>query len=178
MSVQTKPFTFFNQTTADANQVNACLDVLYALQSGGIDSANMNMTAPFNFTGDLTQSGGQLIRVLSTTSGIDGKTVGTTNLHTVPTGKTAVIVGIAVRLTTATGLTGTMTAGVGVAAGEDDIIAPTVMTGLNSTGENFKIFPNGISAEASAGQIIKFGIDVAFGGTTVTVQVDLLGYYK
>ena len=54
MAVQTKLYTFFNNTTADANEVNADFDILYALQAGGIDSANMNMAATYNFTGFVT----------------------------------------------------------------------------------------------------------------------------
>jgi hypothetical protein len=170
----TKPLTLTQGTTANATDVEAIFAPLYA----DIDSSNMDMASDFNFTGNLQQNGLELSRLLSRTSLIDGKSATTTNLLTVPTGKTAVITGLVVRITTATGLTGTLTAGVGVAAGEDDIIPATVCTGLNATGENFKIQPNGVSVEATASQVIKLGIDVAFGGTTVTLQVDLLGYYK
>ncbi len=49
MSVQVKPYTFFNNTTADADEVNADFDVLYALQAGGIDSANLNLNASYTW---------------------------------------------------------------------------------------------------------------------------------
>jgi hypothetical protein len=37
----TKPYTFVNQTTADAGQVNQNFDTLYTLVNGNLDSANI-----------------------------------------------------------------------------------------------------------------------------------------
>jgi hypothetical protein len=39
--IVTKPYTFSNQTTADANQVNQDFDTLYQVVNGGLDSANI-----------------------------------------------------------------------------------------------------------------------------------------
>ena len=72
--------------------------------------------------------------VLSRTTGIDLKTVAATNLYTVPTGKTAIITEILVRITVASGFSIAATAGVGVAAGEADIMAAIALTGLNAVG--------------------------------------------
>ncbi len=178
MSVQVKPYTFFNNTTADANEVNADFDVLYALQAGAIDSANMNMASDYNFTGVLQHNGLELDAVLSNTTAIDGKVVAATNLYTVPAGKTAVILGAVIRITTATGLTGTMIAGIGIAAGEDDVFPSTSLIGFNAVDESY-VFPGmGARTVATAGQIIKLGIDTAFGGTTATLEVQLLGYLR
>lgn len=178
MTTAVKPLTLFNNTTADANDVEAIVNVLYATVNGLLDSANLNLGADFNFTGNLQVNGLETNRVLARVSAIDGKVVGATSLLTVPAGKTAVITGAVVRLTTATAISGTLVAGIGVAAGEDDIIPPTSMIGLNATGENFKFAIGGVSVEAAATQVIRFGIDTAFGGTTATLEVELMGYYK
>lgn len=113
---------------------------------------------------------------ITTISGINGLSATTTNLYTVPTGKKAVVTGITVRITTATGLTGSITLGVGVASGEDDIMPSTLLTGFDTTTEAFEWFADGTVYLASAGDVIKLGIDTAFGGTTVTLAVDLMGY--
>lgn len=176
MSVQAKPYTFFNNTTADANEVNADFDVIYALQSGNIDAANMNMTSDFNFTGALQHNGFNLLETLAVIGAINGKTVAATNLYTVPTGKSCVVIGAVIRPTTMTAVSGTLEAGIGVAAGEDDIFPPTLMPGLDAVGECYVFWNTGMRVVATAGQIIKLGIDTGFGGTTATLEVRLLGF--
>lgn len=114
--------------------------------------------------------------VLSTTTGIDGLSTGTTNLYTVPAGKTAYVTKAVMEITTATGLTGTLEAGIGVAAGEDDIFASTVITGFDLTTEMYMFNSLGVMRKAAAADVIKFGIDTAFGGTTVTLKITLIGY--
>lgn len=114
--------------------------------------------------------------VLSTTTGIDGKTIATTNLYTVPTGKTLIVTEAIVRVTTATAITVPPTLGIGIAAGESDIYAPVSLTGLNATTKIYRFSASGTYASGSAGQVIKAGIKVGATATTMTISIDLIGY--
>lgn len=116
------------------------------------------------------------IGILSTTTGIDGKVATTTNLYTVPAGKTAVITAMNIRLTTATAISGTLNCGAGIASGESDIFAPVATTGFNTVTETWRFSASSNYVVATAGQIIKLGIRNGFGGTTATLAVDLQGY--
>ena len=51
MSVQVDPYTFTNGTVADALEVNARISLLYTLQNGGIDAANVDLTDDYAWTG-------------------------------------------------------------------------------------------------------------------------------
>lgn len=116
------------------------------------------------------------VSILSSTGGINPRTTGTTNLYTVPTGKTAIIQSVQFRLTAASGLTGNMNAGVGVAAGEDDIMTNTNLIGFNTTGETYRFSISGNYVTVAAASVIKLGIDTAFTGGTGTLAVELIGY--
>lgn len=98
------------------------------------------------------------IGILSTTTGINGKVAATTNLYTVPSGKTAVIRGANLRLTTVTSLSGTLNAGIGIASGEQDIFSRVSMTGFNTAGKTWAFSSTGSQVVGTAGQIIKLGI--------------------
>lgn len=108
--------------------------------------------------------------------GIDALSTGTFNLYTVPIATKVVITKAIFRLTSISGIAGTLACGIGVAAGDDDIITSTALTGFNTTSEIYKIETSGNYKIASAGEIIKLGIDTAFTGTTATLSVDLFGY--
>lgn len=114
--------------------------------------------------------------VLSTTTGINAKTATTTNLYTVPSGKTAVITGAYVRCTTADNATVVCTAGIGVAAGEADICPAVALTGLTATTVAFAFVPPILPVTVAAASVIKLGIDVGATATTQTIAVDLIGY--
>lgn len=114
---------------------------------------------------------------LSTTTGINTKTTGTTTLYTIPTGKTAIITGAIVRCSAATAITVGATAGIGVATNEDDMFASTAMTNLTTTAKVYSFTLVGISVLGNAGDAIKLGIDVAATGTSQTIVVDLFGYF-
>ncbi len=116
------------------------------------------------------------IDILSITTGINAKTVGTTNLYTVPVGKTAIITGIDILVTAATAVTVPPTVGVGIASGEDDIFFPTSLIGLNLVNEIYRGVPLGVFVKGNAGEIVKLGIDVGATATTMTITVNLIGY--
>jgi len=114
--------------------------------------------------------------LLSTTTGIDGKVVATTNLYTVPAGYTAIITKAVIRVTTMDTFATTGTMGIGVAAGEADIFASTALTGLDTTGEVWVFNASGLIVSVAAASVIKLGIDTGYGSTTTTLAVDLFGY--
>lgn len=116
------------------------------------------------------------IGILASVTGINGKSVATTNLLTVPSGSQAVITHVRIRLSTGTAVTGVPTVGVGIAAGEDDIMPATALTGLDTGGESWAFAPSGVQPYAGPGAVIKLGVDVAAVGTTYTMAVEVLGY--
>lgn len=128
------------------------------------------LNASNNFNSDRTP------HILSTTTGINAKTVANTNLYTVPAGKTAIITEAVVRVTAANTITVPPTLGIGIAAGEDDIFAATVLTGLDTTTKVYKFNAANTYVAGAATNIIKLGIDVGATATTMTISIDLIGY--
>jgi hypothetical protein len=121
------------------------------------------------------QFGDGSFRRLAFVSGVDGLATGTPTLYTVPSGKTVVGFMVLVHVTAASGVTVAPSAGVGVAAGEDDIVASAVLTGLTSSGLG-TLFPAKTAARVPvAGDVIKAGIDVGGTGTTLTLAYHVLG---
>lgn len=115
--------------------------------------------------------------ILSTITGIDGTSVSATNLFTVPANRKVVVTGAIIRVTAVSGLVSVATAGIGIATGESDIFPATALTSLSSTSSVFNFFNNNlVSTIGNAGEVIKFGIDVAYVATSITLAVDLLGY--
>ena len=68
--------------------------------------------------------------ILASIGGIDGTAVGVTNLFTVPAGRQCSVSRAIARYTVANALTGFMRAGIGIAAGEDDIFVDRNMSGF------------------------------------------------
>lgn len=155
--------------TQDANNVSI---------TGGSITAITDLAVADGGTGASTAENARVnlgaIGILSTTV-IDGTAIAATSLYTVPGGKSAVIMSCAVRMTSGVSVTGNMRAGVGIGAGESDIFNEAITVGFNATTQTYVFEGQGTRARAAAGQVIKFGIDVAFGGT-VTLEVDLIGY--
>lgn len=114
--------------------------------------------------------------LLSTTTGIDAKSVATTNLYTVPSGKTAIITKAIIVPTAASSITQGPSVGIGIASGEDDIFASTQLTGLTATTKAHAFDAIGTYAVGAATNIIKLGVDVAAAGTSMTISVYLFGY--
>lgn len=115
---------------------------------------------------------------LQSVVGIDGKTVGTTDLYTVPTGYAAVVTSAQARLTAATSLTVTGAAGIGVAAGEDDLFSSQTLIGVLAAGDIWNFSAIGKTVRVAAGSIIKLGVDTAYTGTAATLRCDIFGYLE
>lgn len=116
-------------------------------------------------------------RLVSTVSGIDGKSATTTTLYTVPAGRTFLATKAIVRITAIVGFAVVATAGIGIASGEDDLFAAIALTGLNAANKAFTLTPtSGISGFGAAGSIIKLGIDVGYTATSCSLAVSLIGF--
>jgi len=152
-----------------ANFRSAILDIY------SINTADKTFTFP-NLTGTFALQEYNSSNILSTTTGINAKTVATTNLYTVPAGKTAIITGVIIRCTVATAVTVVPTLGVGIAAGEADIMPSTALTGLDLTTEFYRYSVEGVVVTGAAAAVIKLGIDTGATATTMTIAVDLIGY--
>lgn len=114
--------------------------------------------------------------ILSTTTGINGKTVANTNLYTVPAGKTAIVIGYIVRCTAATAITVGASAGIGNSSGTNNIAASQAMTALLTTADTFNWPIVGMSKTITTGNSAFFNLGTAATGTSQTLAVDLLGY--
>ena len=129
-----------------------------------------------NVSNSQLQTGGFPVPVVLSVTSVDLGAVATTNLYTVPTGKTAIITDAVLKPTTATAAVGDAVVGIGVAAGEDDIFSSQTLTGLNLTTERFKFLSSGVSVTAAAAAVIKAGVDTADTGTALVANVYLIGY--
>jgi len=145
------------------------------LNADSVATSNKTFTFP-NLTGTFALQEYNSSNILSTTTGINAKTVATTNLYTVPAGKTAIITEVIIRCTTATAVTVVPTLGVGIAAGEADIMPSTALTGLDTATEFYRYSVEGTAVTGAAAAVIKLGIDTGATATTMTIAVDLIGY--
>jgi hypothetical protein len=112
--------------------------------------------------------------LLATVSSIDLTSTGTTTLYTVPGGENYIITKVLLMVQTASGVTITPAAGVGIAAGEDDIFASQSMLGLTTTNKVFTFQGLGTSEVANATDVVKLGIDTAADGT-LTAKAFIFG---
>ena len=115
---------------------------------------------------------------LAVQTGIDMTAIGTTNLVTVPSGETYHITGAIVECESATDIDTEASAGIGVAAGEDDVFNSVPIVGLTVAGKIYRFLDlQGIVVSASS--TIKFGVDIGATGVGSPAQlatVHLLGY--
>ncbi len=134
------------------------------------------MSLGYKFLDDSGAMSG-VCNILSTVTGIDATATGLTNLYTVPSGKTAIIIGAILRITALTAFVGVGTGGIGTNVTQDDIMSSRAMTGLNAVGSVFCFMnSNSASAIASSSSTIQLGIDVSFVAGTCTIALDLIGY--
>lgn len=113
--------------------------------------------------------------LLSKVSDIDLTTTGTVNLYTVPSGKRVLSVYLILILKTISGGGSAPSVGVGVAAGEDDMISSSMLIAFSTANNSYKLQTSGQSVTAPASQIIKLGKDIAATHTDYTVDAYLFG---
>lgn len=117
-----------------------------------------------------------VINLLSSTTGVNAKTVANTALYTVPSGKTAVITGYVVKVSAASSITGGPTAGIGNTAGTNNIGASQAMNALLTTTDTFQWSIIGSSKTTVAAGIVYFNLGTVSTGTSQTITIDLFGY--
>lgn len=123
-----------------------------------------------------TGGGSAPMALLATVTGIDGTATGTTTLLTA-TGDT-VIDKVVLRVTAIDTLTVNPEWGVGVAAGEDDVISPadfSIYTDLSATGQTMELRANAISRIVASAEVLKLGIDTAATAVTLTLTAYVFG---
>lgn len=141
----------------------------------GRTGVTTTVSGPLDADEGITAAGLPVPVVLSVTS-VDLAAVGATNLYTVPTGKSLVVTDVYLKPTTATAANADAEGGVGVAAGEDDIVASQPLAGLDATSEVFRMTLGGSYYVAASTEVVKFGVDVADSGTALVADVYLVGY--
>lgn len=184
-------FTTLSQSGITDVYTKTQSDALYPLLSGSYSNPSWITALPWNkITGTPTTVAGYNISdalstanistytpaVLSIVSGINAKTVGSTLIYTVPSGKIAVITGAIVRCTSATSITTGPVADIGVTAG--DIYPSTAITALTNTTKTFGYSTVGMSTQPGAGSLINFNINTGAVGTSQTLEISLLGYLR
>jgi hypothetical protein len=119
--------------------------------------------------------GTTVVGILKTTSNISLTSAATTALYT-PSGNSAVVTGIIVRITAVTAFVTAASISIGQNGSVNDIIPITALTGLNSTALFFPLTPTIVSALTISGNTISLKVTTGATATTLTASVDLLGY--
>lgn len=152
------------------------------------DVNDSTKTYYFDFTGigtgtgkkakwaDVSAGGHVSFTWLGQATGIDGKATGATTIYTVPSGKSVVVTRVVVRCTAATAIATGPTFGIGVAAGEDDIVASAAHAAFVAANTYIFCSIKDPAVVATSTQAIKIGIDAAATGTSMTLAVELAGY--
>jgi hypothetical protein len=112
--------------------------------------------------------------LLATIPSIDATTTGTTNLFT--SSGTTIITKVMLLCTAATAITVVANAGVGIAAGEDDIFPSEELTGLSVANKVFSFIEAGTRVVALDTEVVKLGIDTAATGTSQTLTAYIFGF--
>jgi len=119
------------------------------------------------------------ITLLSTTTGIDAKTVATTSLYTVPAGKTLIIDHVVIRVTAFTvgakGVQAIASFGGNSATYDDYLNSQTYTVAANGVSITDSLLDTAVTTQAAA-DVIKISIETGSDATTETWAVDLFGY--
>jgi hypothetical protein len=113
--------------------------------------------------------------ILSTTTGINAKSVATTVCYTNNTGTNVVIIGFIIRCTAASAITVGPTINVYTST-PNDIFTSTAITNLTTTSKIFNMPISGMSVLVANSGTVTFSVDTASTGTSQTIAVDLIGY--
>lgn len=130
-------------------------------------------------TGYLLEGADGVISRLASVSGVDLKTVASTNLYTVPTGKSLVVTEVIIRITVSSGFAVAATVSVGKTAAFTEWLVATAMTGLSALG-SFRKLSDSVAALVhgmfTAGEVLALNVTVGATATTLTATVDVYGY--
>ena len=127
----------------------------------------------------LPEGSHNVILKLATVGSIDLKTQASTNLFTVPTGKTLFVTDIIIRITTADTFSTPVSMEVGKTAGFDEWMAATELTGLDTAEEFISLasLANGsIRQTFAAAEVLALNITTGAGATTLTGEATVFGF--
>lgn len=114
-----------------------------------------------------------------TVTWLNAKSAVNTNflLYTVPAGKTFIMTGHATKISAVTGAGNGWHVSIGTnAAAYNNMMSNVNMNTMDATGEIFQVSTIWVSVWATAGQVIRLNINTAATTTTMTVDVDIIGY--
>ncbi len=148
------------------------------VSGGTITGGSSGLNNVIGAAGNFTVASLPVPRVISTTPGINAKTVSNTSLYTVPTGKTLFVTAVNVYASAASAITTGPSAGVGTAAGTNDVIAIQTMSNIQTTADTFEWPIVGASKLITAGNQVYFNLTTVATGTSETLVVDIVGYLK
>ena len=114
------------------------------------------------------------ICVLGKATGINFRNIQTVNIFTIPKKRKGVVTGAIIIPDDVSGLITPATIGIGIAAGEIDIIPATILTNLILG--KILYLPTGLAVIANEDEIIKLGITTAAVATTFTGTIYLIGF--
>jgi hypothetical protein len=116
------------------------------------------------------------VQILSSRFGVNMTTTMISELLVVPTGKTAIVLGIMFEATVADTVTGLPAVSLGIASGEDDIFDQEIMQSFNVVGDTWSNWLSYSHGRAAAtGESIKVSITGAT-ATTLISNIHLIGF--
>jgi hypothetical protein len=149
----------------------------YALNDGAnttLNTTNQTIIGALNELDTAVTAADPNEVLLATVASIDAKSATTTNLYTATA--TTIITKVILLCTAADTITAVAAAGVGIAAGEDDIFGSEPLTGLDVADKAFTYLAAGTRVVATNTDIVKLGIDTAATGTSQTFTAYVFGY--
>lgn len=116
------------------------------------------------------------VRRIARISGIDALVVGTTAMYTVPTGRTLVVTGVVPRVTVGTAVTVDGSVSLGTSGSFDQIVPTAVTNQMRAVNDEYALPVSAKAVIVPAGGTVTFRRVTGGTGTTLTIDVDLLGY--
>lgn len=127
-----------------------------------------------SYSGDIV-----LATKLATVTGVNGKTTGATNLYTVPTGKTLILLSVVPRVTAADTVTVPPIIQIGKTPAFTEWLATGTLTGATAVGKLFNLgnfVATTVASTFAAGEIVAVNFTTGATATTLTVAFDVIGY--
>ena len=114
--------------------------------------------------------------VLSETTGVDLTTTGTTDLCTIPSGQTPIILGTIFEVSNISSPTSDPAISVGIAAGETDIFPTSTLVAFDTLNKTYTFWTDAKSVHGVATDVIRMNVQTAAVATTLEADVKLIGF--
>lgn len=119
------------------------------------------------------------LSLLGTVTGINLLNTGATTLYTVPSGKTAYVTEVLIRITAVTTFISGATVSVGKSASYNEWLAATAMGALSATNQ-FRLLSHSAAGllyqSFAAGEIVALNVTIGATSTALTAACDVYGY--